>query len=139
MSETTLIELLNGCDLSEEQTSPEFFCQGKTSSAICHVSINGCDPVTVFCDGDMRIIFQDEEISDCYELVDSGITNDSDLSNIFDGGTDDCQVIMNPWFDIYDSEGEHLDIVSYDIYQAIEDAKIYIRERELANDQKTKV
>ena len=139
MSEIIAIELLNGCDLSEDQTSPEFFCQGKTSSAVCHVSINGCDPVTIFCDGDMRLVLDEQDITDCYELVDNGITTDGELADIFDEAEDGSRVIMNPWFDIYDSEGEHLDIVSYDIYQAIEDAKIYIRERELSNDKKTKV
>jgi len=139
MSEIIAIELLNGCDLSEDQTSPEFFCQGKTSSAVCHVSINGCDPVTIFCDGDMRLVLDEEDICDCYELIDAGITTDADLMAIYDEFDDGSRVIMNPWFDIYDSEGEQLDIVSYDIYQAIEDAKIYIRERELKNDKTIKV
>ncbi len=138
MSEIIAIELLNGHDLNEKQTSPEFFCLG-LSNAVCHVSINGCDPVTIYCDGDMRLIYNEDTITDCYELVDNGITTDSELADIFDEAEDGSRVIMNPWFDIYDSEGEHLDIVSYDIYQAIEDAKIYIRERELANDKKIKV
>lgn len=138
MSEIIGIELLNGHDLWDTRTSPEFFCLG-LSNAVCHVSINGCDPVTIYCDGDMRLLYNEDTITDCYELVDSGITNDTDLMAIFDEFEDGSRVIMNPWFDIYDSEGEHLDIVSYDIYQAIEDAKIYIRERELSNDKKIKV
>ena len=138
MSEIIGIELLNGNDLWDTRTSPEFFCQGKTSSAVCHVSINGCDPVTIFCDGDMLLVLDEQEICDCYELIDAGVTTDADVIAIYDEDNG-SKVIMNPWFDIYDSEGEQLDIVSYDIYQAIEDAKIYIRERELANDKKTKV
>jgi hypothetical protein len=138
MSEIIAIELLNGHNLDEKQTSPEFFCLG-LSNAVCHVSINGGDHVTIYCDGDMRLIYNEDTITDCYELVDNGITTDSELADIFDETEDGSRVIMNPWFDIYDSEGEHLDIVSYDIYEAIEDAKIYIRERELANDKKTKV
>lgn len=138
MSEIIAIELLNGHDLWDTRTSPEFFCINNTSNAVCHVSINGGDHVTIYCDGDMRIILDDQDIYDCYELIDAGVTTDVDLYAIYDEDNG-SRVIMNPWFDIYDSEGEHLDIVSYDIYQAIEDAKIYIRERELSNDKKTEV
>jgi len=135
----TGIELLNGHDLWDTRTSPEFFCINNTSNAVCHVSINGGDHVNIYCDGDMRLVLDEQDICDCYELIDAGITTDADLIAIYDEFEDGSRVIMNPWFDIYDSEGEHLDIVSYDIYQAIEDAKIYIRERELANDKKIKV
>ena len=138
MSEIIAIELLNGCDLSEDQTSPEFFCQGKTSSAVCHVSINGCDPVTIFCDGDMRLVLDEQDICDCYELIDAGVTTDADLYAVYDEDNG-SRIIMNPWFDIYDSNGEHLDIVGYDIYRSIEDAKKYLREKELSNDKKTEV
>jgi len=135
----TGIELLNGHDLWDTRTSPEFFCINNTSNAVCHVSINGGDHVTIYCDGDMRLVLDEQDICDCYELIDAGITTDADLIAIYDEFEDGSRVIMNPWFDIYDSEGEHLDIVSYDIYQAIEDAKIYLREKELSNDKKTEV
>jgi len=135
----TGIELLNGHDLWDTRTSPEFFCINNTSNAVCHVSINGGDHVTIYCDGDMRLVLDEQDICDCYELIDAGITTDADLIAIYDEFEDGSRVIMNPWFDIYDSEGEHLDIVSYDIYQAIEDAKIYLRKKELGNDKKTEV
>jgi hypothetical protein len=135
----TGIELLNGHDLWDTRTSPEFFCINNTSNAVCHVSINGGDHVTIYCDGDMRLVLDEQDICDCYELIDAGITTDADLIAIYDEFEDGSRVIMNPWFDIYDSEGEHLDIVSYDIYQAIEDAKIYLRKKELSNDKKTEV
>jgi hypothetical protein len=138
MSEIIAIELLNGHDLNEKQTSPEFFCINNTSNAVCHVSINGGDHVTIYCDGDMRIILDDQDIYDCYELIDAGITTDVDLMAVYDEDNG-SRIIMNPWFDIYDSNGEHLDIVGFDIYGSIEDAKIYLRERELSNDKKTEV
>jgi hypothetical protein len=30
---------------------------------------------------------------------------------------------MNPWFDLYDQDGEHLDMIFHDIYLAMEEAK----------------
>ena len=131
----TGIELLNGFNLNEQQTSPEFFCAGVTSNAICHVSLNGGDYVTIYCDGDMRIIFEDESIYDCHQLVDMGVTTDADLNAIYDE-ENGSRIIMNPWFDIYDSNGDHLDMVGYDIWESIESAKTYLKEQELSNDEK---
>jgi hypothetical protein len=134
----TGIELLHGFNLNEQQISPEFFCIGVTSNPICHVSLNGGDYVTIYCDGDMRIIFEDESIYDCHQLVDMGVTTDADLNAIYDE-ENGSRIIMNPWFDIYDSNGDHLDMVGYDIWESIESAKTYLKEEELSNDKKTEV
>ena len=131
----TGIELLNGFNLNEQQTSPEFFCAGVASNAICHVSLNGGDYVTIYCDGDMRIIFEDESIYDCHQLVDMGVTTDADLNAVYDE-ENGSRIIMNPWFDIYDSNGDHLDMVGYDIWESIESAKTYLKEQELSNNEK---
>jgi hypothetical protein len=71
----------------------------------------------------MLLEYNGETIRDCYELVDNGITSDSDLSDIFNESEPGSQVIMNPWFDLYDQDGNHLDMIFHDIYLAMEEAK----------------
>ena len=112
-------------DFTEDTSSPEFYCLGQVSNLVMIVSnVDLKDKfIAIYCDGDMLLEYNGETIRDCYELVDNGITNDSDLSDIFDGSEPGSQVIMNPWFDLYDQDGQHLDVVSHDIYQAMEDAK----------------
>lgn len=112
-------------DFTEDTSSPEFYCLGQTSNLVMTVSnVDLKDKfIAIYCDGDMLFEYNGETIRDCYELVDSGITNDSDLSEIFDGTEPGSQVIMNPWFDLYDQDGEHLDMIFHDIYLAMEEAK----------------
>jgi hypothetical protein len=112
-------------DFTEDTSSPEFYCQGQTSNLVMTVSnVDLKDKfIAIYCDGDMLLEYNGETIRDCYELVDNGITNDSDLSDIFNESEPGSQVIMNPWFDLYDQDGEHLDMIFHDIYLAMEEAK----------------
>lgn len=112
-------------DTTEDTSSPEFYCKGQVSNLVMTVSnVDLKDKhIDIYCDGDMMLEYNGETIRNCYELVSSGIDNDSDLSDIFNESEPGSQVIMNPWFDLYDQDGQHLDLVSYDIYQSMEDAK----------------
>ena len=112
-------------DFTEDTSSPEFYCKGQVSNLVMTVSnVDLKDKhIDIYCDGDMMLEYNGETIRNCYELVSSGIDNDSDLSDIFNESEPGSQVIMNPWFDLYDQDGQHLDLVSYDIYQSMEDAK----------------
>ena len=112
-------------DTTEDTSSPEFYCKGQVSNLVMTVSnVDLKDKhIDIYCDGDMTLEYNGETIRNCYELVSSGIDNDSDLSDIFNESEPGSQVIMNPWFDLYDQDGQHLDLVSYDIYQSMEDAK----------------
>ena len=112
-------------DTTEDTSSPEFYCKGQVSNLVMTVSnVDLKDKhIDIYCDGDMMLEYNGETIRNCYELVSSGIDNDSDLSDIFNESEPGSQVIMNPWFDLYDQDGQHLDVVSHDIYQAMEDAK----------------
>lgn len=112
-------------DTTEDTSSPEFYCKGQVSNLVMTVSnVDLKDKhIDIYCDGDMMLEYNGQTIRNCYELVSSGIDNDSDLSDIFNESEPGSQVIMNPWFDLYDQDGQHLDLVSYDIYQSMEDAK----------------
>jgi len=112
-------------DTTEDTSSPEFYCKGQVSNLVMTVSnVDLKDKhIDIYCDGDMMLEYNGETIRNCYELISSGIDNDSDLSDIFNESEPGSQVIMNPWFDLYDQDGQHLDLVSYDIYQSMEDAK----------------
>ena len=108
-------------DISEEQKSPEFFCKGLGSNLVITVTNSDLKDksINIYCDGEMRIHHNGEKISDFIELINNDIANDDDLNELYD----QSKVQMNPWFDLYDQDGEHLDIVLYDIYEAMEIAK----------------
>ena len=112
-------------DTTEDTSSPEFYCKGQVSNLVMTVSNVDLNDkqIDIYCDGDMMLEYNGETIRNCYELVSSGIDNDSDLSDIFNESEPGSQVIMNPWFDLYDQDGEHLDMIFHDIYLAMEEAK----------------
>ena len=108
-------------NISEEQKNPEFFCEGLGSNLV--ITVTNADlkdkSINIYCDGEMRINHNGEIITDYIELINNDIIDDDDLNGLYD----ESKVQMNPWFDLYDQDGEHLDIVLYDIYDAMETAK----------------
>ena len=112
-------------DLGEDISSPEFYCEGQTSNLVMTVTnVDLKDKfIAIYCDGDMRLEYNGETITDCWELRNNDINNDSDLADVFDEVEEGSQVIMNPWFDLYDQDGNHLDMVFHDIHIAMEEAK----------------
>lgn len=108
-------------DISEDQKNPEFFCEGLGSNLV--ITVTNADlkdkSISIYCDGEMRINHNGERISDYIELINNDIITDDDLNELYDQN----KVQMNPWFDLYDQDGEHLDIVLYDIHDAMETAK----------------
>lgn len=112
-------------DLGDDISSPEFYCEGQTSNLVVTVSnVDLKDKfIAIYCDGDMLLEYNGETITDCWELRNNDINNDSDLADIFDEVEEGSQVIMNPWFDLYDQDGEHLNMIFHDIYLAMEEAK----------------
>ena len=108
-------------DISEDQKNPEFFCEGLGSNVaiiVTNADLKG-KSISIYCDGEMRINHNGEQISDYIELINNDIKTDDDLNELYDQN----KVQMNPWFDLYDQDGEHLDIVLYDIYEAMDIAK----------------
>ncbi len=108
-------------NISEEQKNPEFFCEGLGSNLV--ITVTNADlkdkSINIYCDGEMRINHNGEIITDYIELINNDIIDDDDLNGLYD----ESKVQMNPWFDLYDQDGEHLDIVLYDIHDAMETAK----------------
>jgi hypothetical protein len=110
----------------DSQQSPEFYCEQGAHNLVCYVCYKGFE-VAIYCDGEMLIKTNDVTIKSVEDLVINGILSDDDLKTKIE--SDDW--IMNCWFDIYDVEqdNQHLDLVSYNINEAIEKAKEYLKEQ----------
>lgn len=96
-----------------------------------------CDgfSVDIYCDGDMRAIYEcpsEIVLRSTKDFITYGLDTDDKLTRAVDEGT--LVWDMNPWFDCYTSDGEHLDMVSHTIGEAIGGALVYVqdeRENEL--------
>jgi hypothetical protein len=110
----------------DSQQSPEFYCEYGTHSLVCYVCYKGFE-VAIYCDGELLIKTKDFIIKSADGLTANDIFTDDDLRIKI--AADDW--IMNCWFDIYDVEqdNQHLDLVSYNINEAIEKAKEYLKEQ----------
>lgn len=108
-----------------------------TSDMVCSLS-NGVKGVHITADGEMRIHVVDESgevigrIRYCDQFREYGITNDEQLLNIVfqddawhttpQGEKVRFDVVNNPWFDVYDDEGIHLDIISFALTEVLDNA-----------------
>jgi hypothetical protein len=89
---------------------------------VAEVEIDGFR-VAVYCDGDMRAIYNEDVLRTAKDFTDHGLDTDEKLKKATEDGV--LHWDMNPWFDCYTLEGEHLDIVCDDIENAIESALAY--------------
>jgi len=102
---------------------------------VAEVEIDGYR-VAIFCDGDMRAIYEcpsETVLRTSKDFIDYGLDTDEKLYKAQEEGV--LVWDMNPWFDCYTPEGEHLDMVTSTIDEAIEGALAYVgelRENELA-------
>lgn len=86
---------------------------------------------TIYCVGEMRINYKDQVIRYCDDLINAGITDDSDLSKIDKEGG---EWINNSWFEVYDEQGqEFTSEVYHEVKDAIETVANWITEKEEAN------
>lgn len=108
-----------------------------SSDLVCSLS-NGVKGVHITADGEMRIHVIDEagevigRIRYCDDFREYGITNDEQLLDIvFAGDVEHVtpngekvrfDVVNNPWFDVYDDEGIHLDILSFALTEVLDNA-----------------
>lgn len=123
---------------SEGRDNPEFYKTQSLSDAVCQVA-NNYRTITICADGEMRINVENETgshtgvIRYSDDLIKWGITNDTLLeNNVYAwnaepllspyGETVSFTVDNNPWFDLYDSEGNHLDAVAFSLSEAIHNA-----------------
>jgi len=105
------------------QTDAMFY-QGE--GRVADVEIDGYR-VAIFCDGDMRAIYKENNVlRTSKDFIDYGLDTDEKLYKAQEEGF--LVWDMNPWFDCYTPEGEHLDMVTSTIDEAIEGALAYVGE-----------
>lgn len=114
-----------------------WYVHQSTSDLVCSLS-NGVKSVHIFADGEMRVHVIDEagEVIGVIRYGDQfreyGITNDEQLLEIvFPGEAQHVtpqgqkvrfDVVNNPWFDVYDDEGQHIDMLSFALNEVVDDA-----------------
>jgi len=82
----------------------------------------------ISCVGEMRIIYNDQVIRYCDDLINAGIKNDKDLSKIEESGG---EWVNNSWFEVYDmNSGEYISEAYHTVKDAIESAASWIIEEE---------
>jgi hypothetical protein len=85
----------------------------------------------IVCVGEMRIIYKDQVIRYCDDLVNAGIENDKDLQKIEESGG---EWVNNSWFEVYDKEsGDYTMEVYHTVEDAIETVACWITEEEVVN------
>ena len=107
------------------QTDAVFY---QDHSKVAEVEVDGFR-VAIYCDGDMRAIYEcpsETVLRTTKDFIDYGLDTDEKLYKAQEEGV--LVWDMNPWFDCYTLEGEHLDMVTSTIDEAIESALAYVGE-----------
>lgn len=116
----------------------EFYCDGDSHSWVGSVSRRMHKHLTepedqsivhIYCDGIMKMYecgpsADNSLIWNAYELASRGFDTDEKLSEALND--ERLQVEHNPWFDLYDDDGNHLDAVTHSIPEAIALAERHI-------------
>jgi len=110
----------------EKRQDAVFYCgHGKVAQVEC----DGFS-VDVYCDGDMRAVYtqvaRETVLHSATDFINIGLDSDSALERAVSEG--DLEWDMNPWFDCYTSDGQHLDITTHTIQDAIDTALVYVRD-----------
>lgn len=109
-----------GLPLHESKRDAIFYCDAGNHNFVGRVKISEF-AVDIYCDGitDIRDRTNGERYSCGSDLINAGWDTDEKLNE----GTEssDLDVVNNSWFDLY-CDGEHLDAVSHDVWDAIRDA-----------------
>ena len=79
----------------------------------------------------MRVIYNNQIIRYCDDLINAGIKNDKDLEKIEDSGG---EWVNNSWFEVYDKQASAYTMeVYHSVQDAIESVASWITEEEVAN------
>ncbi len=115
-----------GAGLPHHESKRDAMFYRDDSSFVCKVKISEF-AVDVYCDGitDVRDRTNDERYRDGSDLIRAGYDTDEKLNEATDSG--DLDVVNNSWFDLY-CDGEHLDAVSHDIFDAVQSAVAWLQE-----------
>jgi hypothetical protein len=128
MEKTNLFEFQWVDQYDHLAKSDVFYCLGYTHNAIAYIRYNN-RIILISCDGEMDFWYNDVRIRSCNDLVEAGITTDTEWlkarEEIHDGSF--------PWFDAYIEdpetyELEHLDMVHGDLDDIILNAQQYLME-----------
>lgn len=102
---------------SQGRDGPEFYCEGGSHTLVCSVQNTGTGAsVEIFCDGEMRYSTEKDVARDSDRLIALGVTDDNKVNE----GYEKDYFSMNPWFDAYTNEGEHLDCVTHSLNSALD-------------------
>jgi hypothetical protein len=123
------LEILDDDAYRTDRQDSAFYTWGDTNK-VAIVSY-GEREFSIYCVGEMRIHYKDQVIRYCDDLVNAGITNDSDLSKIDDEGG---EWVNNSWFEIYDELAQEYTMeVYHEVKDAIETVAIQIIGEEEVN------
>jgi hypothetical protein len=105
-----------------ERTDAVFFCDnGAAPVGSVKLTKDGeTATVLIYCDGEMRAYLPrtDTTYRDSIQFIEHGFDTDMKLFSEKEFEWD-----MNPWFDLYTPEGDHLDLVRHNIFEAQADAE----------------
>jgi hypothetical protein len=106
-----------------ERTDAVFYCDGGADpvGSVKLTKDGETATVLIYCDGEMRAYLpsKDKVYRHSSEFIEDGF--DTDLKLFSERNTFEWD--MNPWFDLYTPEGDHLDVVRHDIFEAQADAE----------------
>lgn len=119
------LEWDSGLPFHENKRDAMFYCNGSNHGFVVRVKIAEFE-VDVYCDGitDVTDRTSGERYTDGTGLIAAGYDTDEKLNELTDSG--DLDVRNNSWFDLY-CDGEHLDTVSHDVWDAIRDAITFLQ------------
>lgn len=93
-----------------------WYVDGDGHTWVATVTVGG-NAVHVYCDGEMRIVVDDDVVRTTGDLIGLGITSDRKLFAANESGRTWWE--NNAWFDLYDNGGHHLDCVCDTLNEAI--------------------
>lgn len=119
------VEWDSGLPMHEDKRDAMFYCDGGSSRFVARVKIAEF-AVDVYCDGITDV--RDRTNGERYRYGGDFIMNDYDTDEKLNQATEsgDLEVVNNSWFDLY-CEGEHLDAVSHDVWDALRDAITFLQ------------
>jgi len=103
-----------------------FYCDGNSSRFVAGVKIAEFS-VDIYCDGitDVRDRTNGQRYTYGGDLIMHDYTTDELLNQATESG--DLEIVNNSWFDLY-CDGEHLDTVTHDVWDAIRSAISWLQE-----------
>ena len=127
--EGVTLEILDG-DAERRDRQDSAFYTWNDSNDVALLTYNEKEYL-ITCVGEMRVIYNNQIIRYCDDLINAGIKNDKDLEKIEDSGG---EWVDNSWFEVYDKQASAYTMeVYHSVQDAIESVASWITEEEVAN------